>query len=540
MIESYPLTDAPWIPVVTVGGEPRVLSLRGIFDQAEGVGRLDGDLPTQDAALLRLLVSIVLVAVADPDRTANSAIDEWQQWWHDWPTLNGLVQRYLEQNRHRFDVMDPERPFMQARGLEPAGQLPTTLEKLDPEIGQWFSTREGVSTESMTLAEATRKMLEVQAYGVAGIQTGAAGDPAVKGGKGYPTGYPAWAGNLSLLLPTGKNLAQTLLLNTPLRFFPDEQRAGYDIIQPTFRRDTERPRGAADLLTWPNRRLRLHVGRDRLVHRVQVSYGDTLTPQNLNWAEPMCAWRMSDQQTKKEGHDVLMPVMPDAKRQVWRGLAAHVGDRDHRPITLQWLDELRLAGILDPRQPVTWRVIGVEYGPQNSSVKSIIDESFSTLLAGLADPAFAALAISAVDASRGGAGALTYLASLLVRATGASDEERARDRAAAAGYAALDPVYRSWLVSLADSAQVAEGTYERHWHILLRQTLFDVGRRLVAQAGPRATMGRIVDGRPVNSGSAWRWFTSKVYELTPLASPPLESSTKSSDPSATQGSDFDD
>ena len=112
-----------------------------------------------------------------------------------------------------------------------------------------------MSTESMTLAEATRKMLELQAYGVAGIQTGAAGDPTVKGGKGYPTGYPAWAGNLSLLLPTGQNLAQTLLLNAPLRAFPDEQRAGYDIIQPTFRRDTERPGGAADLLTWPSRRM---------------------------------------------------------------------------------------------------------------------------------------------------------------------------------------------------------------------------------------------------------------------------------------------
>ena len=47
---------------------------------------------------------------------------------------------------------------------------------------------------------------------------------------------------------------------------------------------------------------------------MQVSYGDTLTPQNLKWAEPMCAWRRSEQQSKKMGRDVLMPVMPDATR----------------------------------------------------------------------------------------------------------------------------------------------------------------------------------------------------------------------------------
>ena len=115
VIESYPLTESPWIPVVMLSGEQRHLGLREIY-QAERVGRLDGDLPTQDAALLRLLVAIILVSVADPDRTASSAIDDWQRWWHDWSTLNGLVQRYLEENKHRFDVLDPIVPSCRPRG----------------------------------------------------------------------------------------------------------------------------------------------------------------------------------------------------------------------------------------------------------------------------------------------------------------------------------------------------------------------------------------------------------------------------------------
>ncbi|MFV0453176.1 MAG: type I-E CRISPR-associated protein Cse1/CasA [Propioniciclava sp.] len=523
------LLTMSWGSVVAADGVATEMGLCDLFARAPDLRRLNGDLPTQDAAVLRFLLAIVLLAVADEQRDVRQAVADWTAWWNDWSRLNGLVQSYLHEHADEFELFDPDHPFLQAAGLEPQGQLAPGVGRLVPDLGHWFSTRQGPDADVLAPAEAARWLLHAQAFDAAGIKTGIDGDPTAKNGKAFPTGFPAWAGNLGVVIVVGQTLAETLLLNLPLRDHPNETRAGWARHQPLFRRDSQTPAGPGELMVWPNRRILMRRDGDGQIRRVQISYGDTLTPQNMRQLEPMSAWRLSKAQSAKAKKPIMMPVTHDVARQVWRGLNALLADRDGRPATLNWLDLLRQRGHLDPALPITLSAVGIEYGPQNGVIASMIDDSLSAELIALTDPGLTELAARCAENARPVVGALTHFGHLLAEASG-TDSDQARDRAATRGYAALDPVFRSWLGALHDPTQL--GAYEVAWQQGTRGVALAEGRRMFDAAGQAAARGRKVDGKLVSSSSAWSWFEHKITTLTPLASqqtdvpPPDTSSTE--------------
>ena len=60
---SFDLTVHPWIPVQRLNGAEDELSINDVFAQAETLQRIVGDVATQEFALLRLLLAIVVLAV---------------------------------------------------------------------------------------------------------------------------------------------------------------------------------------------------------------------------------------------------------------------------------------------------------------------------------------------------------------------------------------------------------------------------------------------------------------------------------------------
>lgn len=56
---SFNLIDEPWILVRGMEGEMREVSLMELFEQAPCIRRLANDLPTQDFAILRVLLAIL-------------------------------------------------------------------------------------------------------------------------------------------------------------------------------------------------------------------------------------------------------------------------------------------------------------------------------------------------------------------------------------------------------------------------------------------------------------------------------------------------
>jgi CRISPR system Cascade subunit CasA len=102
---SFNLLQEDWIPVVMQNWQQREVSLVELFQTWETVREIQADNPPTTLAIHRLLLAILHRAYHGPKN-----VDHWEEIRED----NGKEAiAYLEKWRDRFDLFDPERPFMQ-------------------------------------------------------------------------------------------------------------------------------------------------------------------------------------------------------------------------------------------------------------------------------------------------------------------------------------------------------------------------------------------------------------------------------------------
>ncbi|WP_310726932.1 type I-E CRISPR-associated protein Cse1/CasA [Streptomyces sp. N2A] len=527
---SFDLTCRRWLPVQYLDGTPGLLSLREVFEQAGRVRRLVGDVPTQEFALLRLLLAMAHDALQGP-----ADIDEWADLWADNDCF-GPLSGYLEECRGKLDLLHATAPFFQVAGLRTGRDEVFDLNRIVADVpnGEPFLSARMPAVDRISFAEAARWLIHAHAYDTSGIKTGVAGDDRVKGGKVYPLGV-GWAGNLGGVFAEGITLRETLLLNLIAADSTDVHVGNDD--RPAWRRDAcgpgataqpalaHRPSGVRDLYTWQTRRLRLHFDADG-VHGVVLGYGDPLMPHNRHQSEPMTGWRRSQAQEKKRGEAlVYMPREHDPARQAWRGLAALIADRvpgtaqgsepaaSLRPGVLKWVARLATEGVLPRRYLIRARVVGALYGTQQSVIDDIVDDQVAMAVVllhqGHAD--HASVAISAVTDAEACVSALGDLAGDLARAAGRSPEP-VRDAARETGFGALDGPYRAWLAALGE----AEDPHEQRtvWQRDVYRIVSRLGQELLTGAGDAAWEGRMVESKKgsvwLNSSLADRWFRGRL------------------------------
>lgn len=533
--DGFDLTREPWIPVLGLDGTVQELTPIEVFHRADQLLSVVGELPTQGFALVRLLLAVLHRAVGGPmDARA------WERLWGGDGLPVDDVARYLEQWRHRFDLFSAEAPFLQVAGLATAKGEVSGLEKLIADVPNghpYFTTRAGASLTKIAPAEAARWLVHAQAFDPSGIKSGAVGDDRVKGGKGYPIGI-AWAGNLGGVLLQGTTLRDTLLLNLlpyakggmnwsdaaddlPVWERPPLS-AAIELSDGAPRR---RPRGPADLYTWPSRRMRL-AGDAGGVTGVLIANGDSLEPQNKHTVEPMSAWRRSTAQEKKRGEPlVYMPREHSFERAFWRGLAALLphtarssqGGEPSKflpPGVLDWLEHMRYEEALPADYPIRLRAVGLVYGSNNSVVDELIDDELSLSVAVLrADqPELGEEAVRAVAAAEHAVRALSKLTINLAAAAGQDDDGA---RAAELGYAALDTPFRRWLARLRSDSVLRE--VEEAWHREVTRIVRSLGHELVEQAGAVAWRGRKVNKRHLDASLAAIYFDAELRAAAPRA-----------------------
>src|SRR5437879_274955 len=110
---SYNLIDQPFIPCLSVDGKVEHLSLRQVFERAPKLRSISCPSPLQTAAVYRLLLAI-LHCVLDL-RTPKA----WHAVWSRRCLPTEHIDRYLGDQRDRFDLFNPKRPFYQSTGLVP-------------------------------------------------------------------------------------------------------------------------------------------------------------------------------------------------------------------------------------------------------------------------------------------------------------------------------------------------------------------------------------------------------------------------------------
>ncbi|MFJ8210642.1 type I-E CRISPR-associated protein Cse1/CasA [Streptomyces sp. NPDC096033] len=486
-VPSFDLVSRAWLPVQLRDGTAAELSLKEVFARASDIRRLVGDVPTQEFALMRLLLAILHDAVNGPED-----IDAWQELSESREPF-AAVGPYLDRHRERFDLLHPSQPFMQVADLQTQKAEVASLNRIVADVpnGDPFFSMRRPGVLQLPFAEAARWLVHAHAFDTSGIKSGAVGDPRVKGGKGYPQGV-GWAGNLGGVFAEGDDLQQTLLLNlvasdTYALTVDNDDRPAWRREQcgPDVQSDlAARPTGPRDLYTWQSRRVRLHHD-GQAVRGVVLSYGDPLPVPNAHTREPMSGWRRSIPQEKKLGlPQVYMPRQHDPARSAWRSLAALLSSQTEEQIAqhadpakylragvLKWIAELTHEKLLPRDMLIRPRLISAVYGTQQSVIDEVVDDEVAmpVILLHEHNPTYAQEATGAVEDSTKAVNALGDLAGDLARTAGRPAEapsETARDL----GFGLLDGPYRQWLAALgnAEDPSAARDAWRRTAYRVLR------------------------------------------------------------------------
>lgn len=555
---TFNLLDEPWIMCMDGENQPVALSIRDIFSGRGGARQVVGDSPTQDYAVLRVLLAIFWRAHA-LELQATYAGNAWRDFdWPEWfdelrdqlvnEQRDDVVLSYLDAYEDRFDLLSPIVPFMQVADLHTKSGTTKPIFLIVPESsGDLFSMRTAEGRESLSLDEAARWLIHAQAYDYAGIKSGAEGDPRVKGGRGYPIGT-GWTGCTGGTLVLGsEGLLETLILNTPPSAVLDSEEGGpVKLDTPVWEREPDTaaqrpgssddvgaiPHGAVDLATWQPRRIRLFFEGDRAV-RVLVSNGDRVPNHGKGvMGDPMTPYsRVSKSSRNSRPAFKAFPYKPT--RTMWRALDALVALGDtpifesdksrefKQPRNLSNLTDLQADGYLD-KNVLDLALVTMNYvGDNQSSVASTLIAKIGLPLAVLHPDDTGRKVRRAVRASAEktakAATSLGWFAGQLFVAAGA-DYKFGSD-AADRFYTHLEPLFLSWMARLrpdnADESQV-------EWQKQVRELVLRDARELLHGAGTKAIVGREVDagdsgkGRIVSAGSLYRQLHRKLDKDLPL------------------------
>ncbi|MGO4455375.1 type I-E CRISPR-associated protein Cse1/CasA [Arthrobacter sp. RAF14] len=536
MVSSqFNLVRDPWVSCLMVDGTVKELSLAEVFSQSVSVRCLAGELPTQDYAVLRVLLAIVYSSM--PQIDASNAVETWKELWEDQAKLAASALSYLEESESSFELFDSARPFMQVAGLHTQSGKVDGVSRLIADVPsghQYFTTRAGHGLDALSYAEAARWLIHTHAYDPSGIKSGAVGDPRVKGGKGYPIGT-GWTGATGGVYFEGANLSETLHLNLDLSLvaapgsgsdLPPWERAPLNAAVEERPEGAPRPTGPVDVFTWQSRRIRLFPEAG-MVRNVLVCNGDPLPPQNMD-ADPMTAQRFSKPQTAKfKAGAVYMPREHDPERMIWGGVGSLLMQNERArtnadgilelrvPPIVTWVSRLSELDSIGTGRIVTARLVGAVYGTQSSVYTEVLDDALAIHLRLLSrhSAAVAQAVTNAAFNTEQAAWAFGRFAGELSKAAG-GDTEPPRDKARQLIFFALNEPYRRWVTGLTggEDSEVAEGG----WNSTARKIVGSYAAEMLSMAGDAALIGRTIGSDFVSAATAETWLYRSLRKHLPL------------------------
>lgn len=520
---EFNLLDEPWIRVMTEDCTVVERSLMQVLLNSHRYQRLAGELPTQDVALLRLLLAILQTVFYrvdpegedDPIEDRAAAIRRWQALWNAGRFPVQPIRTYLETWKDRFWLFHPEHPFYQV----PAAAVGTKFKasKLNGELSEsahkmrLFPLRDGEEKETLSYAEAARWLVTLIGF-----------DDSASTKKETGTGT-GWLGDRVNVYAIGENLFETLMLNLVFlkdgRYVWAENMPAWE--QPTMttakKREIPLPDNQAELLTLQSRRLILSREENR-VTGFSSTGGDFFGKEGrVNaFSEQMTLWRAG--KTPKNAVPQFVPAPVDPWRQMWRDFEVILGRREdtHIPGVVAWLTELRRKNVI-PRKYVHITSVGVTYDSKKGSIADIVSDhlDFQMSLLDAAGELWIVLVggeIHLIDKVARALGALAeglYLAQGgQLDGAGKKARQSQRDGGMRLLYAAVDLPFREWLAHIGAQHEDDENTRAQEqqcWRSIVFRIADNLGREMVRDAGTAAFTGRwIVNEMAETNG---RFFT---------------------------------
>ncbi|MGW6926505.1 type I-E CRISPR-associated protein Cse1/CasA [Streptomyces sp. NPDC054950] len=538
------LVRGGWLSAVCLDGGAQETGLLGALIGSHTIRRLDVPVVTMLPAVLRqLLLPVVLDALGVP-RSRREWGQRFERGRFSAEEVERLTEYLTDRYGGRFRLFDPERPFGQVAGLTALSGDAKPSSLLVPSIASGnnvplFSALTEADHLELTAAQAALWLVHAQCWDTAAIKTGAVGDPQAKAGKttGNPTGP---LGQLGVIVPTGRTLYETLLLNTPIRpdglensdrpqWAWDERPAAAGWKSPASAEWSVRPPGdLLDLLTFQARRIRLipqetHDGVR--VRQVVVCAGDRLT--QTPETEPHTAWNHTAK--PKAGQPPRRPRRHMSGRAAWRGLGSLLalavpedGDGPYTSLLLRQVGDLREDSALAPDYPLGVEISALEYGNQSAVVENAIADTLPLPVVSLVaadDWLRGALLECAEQADRAGR-ALDGLYADLRRAAGGEALPRDRgERPSARLLHSVDASMRRLLKGLCgigDDYDLLERA-QQAWEVTLFRAAAREADMLLAAVPACAVVGRVekVNGKEFTfrSGMATGLFYKRLNEI---------------------------
>lgn len=542
MSDTFNLVDEPWIRVLKQDNSVDEVSLRQFFRHTNDYVDLAGELPTQDVAVLRILLTILYRAFDIDPEDPEGAFEAWLEAWNSQELPVEDIDAYLNEWHHRFDLRDLKEPFFLTPTLTNSKDVWKELDLLVPDVADDTAmyTRRNASLP-MSAGEAARWVIHCHAFDTAGIKTGSLGDPRVRLGKGYSEGK-AWCGWLANTSIYGSNLTETLLLNLVVDSLkPELGTPAWEQEVTTSKARTSAeigPIGPLSLMTWQSRRIRLNWEGDQVV-AVRISYGDRIDRAAQQGVELMTPWRYGHSASRDAKADVYVPQGLSPDRAAWRGLDVLLPSTNG-PMTkgrggevtasvpasnVAWVSWLTENGFISGDVLLGMRLVGIAYGPEDSTVERTLRDILnfrSELIDSGTD--LISIAQTAVIRAENAIEALSDFAGNLAVAAGGErgpEATKARERA----YSEIDTRFRDWLRTLrshrAESSTAGQSqlsapeTALQEWTRTVAHTVDNLQEALLDSAPPDAWRGREYKKKYIDVGLADLWYRKARNKALP-------------------------
>ena len=535
---EFNLIDEPWIKVMDNECNVMEVSLKDAIIHAHEYKALSGELPTQDVAVMRLILAVLHTVISRYDENGDEepleddedeALERWRAWWENKRFPENAVTDYLDKWHERFWLFHPERPFFQVAGLGKGTK--NKCQKLNGEVSQsnnkkrFFSSYSYESKEYMSNSQAARWLIYLNAYDDVSLK----GDTENKkkaGGK-LPPAKRGWLGQLGLIHFLGDNLFETLMMNLVMVCDSIVQNEQKPIWEYKTINDMERimrimPTNLAELYTIQFRRILLHRDKQGVFGYIILA-GDFFE-NDIAYKEPMTIWKKQDEKTME-----ITPKKHDPSKQMWREFSVMYNDNNNnrRAEIVNWYKTICVCF----NRLMRTCVISLVYDEKQKSSLPVIDvfsdslTMHSALLSEIGRN-WRSLIEDEIGKCESLAGYIADFAKKLFVSSGGSNSSKDKhyneipSQVKEQLYYRLDIPFREWLRSIdpeCDDSEKKDKLYE--WQKNAKNIAISYARELVDELPETAIIGHSIKNDKDNKAelfSAPRAFNDLMYKVKKL------------------------
>lgn len=389
--KEFNLIDESWIRVIDNNCRITERSMLDVFEHAQEFVDLSGELPTQDVAVMRMLLAVLHTTfsrysfdgepaeINDPD----NAFQLWSKIWENGRFPMKPIKKYLDSQLENFWLFHPVRPFYQSMAAKNGTEY--LIPKLNGELSEsnnkarLFKKSCMENNDSMSYSEAARWLLNLNGFDDTSSKPSQNAKKEQKQ-TGIKKGSPGagWLGKLGLVVVAGDNLFETLMLNfilvrnekTSQKECPAWENDSNSAVE---RNKIPFPDNLSALYTLQSRRILLNRSEKRVTGYNLIG-GDFFEKENA-FIEPMTMWK------KDSRSDIWTPKRHDDSKQFWREFSNVFTDAkdNHRPEIINWIQSLCDSenGCLPNNLILKTKIASVKYGDKDFFVDNIFSDSLS-------------------------------------------------------------------------------------------------------------------------------------------------------------------